>query len=130
MRILRALFEVVRSWWAVDRIRTSPVDGSLLRLLPGDIVRSDGVDWTVVERRARAEDEVPRIEYALRSRSGERSRLTVERRDLREPPRVRWNSPGTQRSARELEIELWPRKGGARPCASLGNGPTTPRSRP
>ncbi|MDP1797202.1 MAG: hypothetical protein Q8K78_06960 [Planctomycetaceae bacterium] len=43
-------YRLLHAWWAVDRIRVSPMEGELLRLQPSSILRIDGMCWTVATR--------------------------------------------------------------------------------
>lgn len=49
-RIRSQLCELIRAWWRVDLIRTSPREGSLLRLSAGCILEIAGEFWVVESR--------------------------------------------------------------------------------
>jgi hypothetical protein len=50
---LRDVGSAIRWWWTCDRIRTSPFDGQLLLLRPGDLLTIGTVDFEVTERTVR-----------------------------------------------------------------------------
>jgi hypothetical protein len=48
--MLRDVWRVLVAWWAVDRVRCSPADGRLLRVVPPCLVRVRGDIWEIVSR--------------------------------------------------------------------------------
>ena len=50
MQLLRDLFKLFRSWWQVDRVRISPTEGRLLRLIPPCIICVNGRPVEVLRR--------------------------------------------------------------------------------
>ena len=49
--IFKRCFDLLRSWWQVDRVRISPQEGRLLRLQPSCVLVLDGKRIVVQTRR-------------------------------------------------------------------------------
>ncbi|HET6422598.1 MAG TPA: hypothetical protein VFG20_02875 [Planctomycetaceae bacterium] len=49
-RLLRDSWQLLQSWWNVDRIRASPREGAFLRLPANSILQIDGESWIIETR--------------------------------------------------------------------------------
>ena len=103
--VLRDLFHLVWQWWTGDRIRVSPVEGRLLRVLPGDILSVDGTDVEVVDRIVIAERTLCLI---CRTQRGT-AELYVPVFSKAGPQEIVWVRSGGERTLTTADIEVWPR---------------------
>ena len=81
----RLLVKLIRSWWKVDRIRTSPRDDFLLSLSPGVVTLLDGQRVEIKSRSIRRDPQLgPCIVHDCNV-DGRASQLTVVTGDLGRP---------------------------------------------
>ena len=96
----KTLTSLVRSWWHVDQIRVSPVEGRLLRLQPPCYLRINTETIELVQRR-RA---VQRLGVIYDCADG--SELQVILFSLNQALKVYWQRPGgaIELAAQEVEV--------------------------
>jgi hypothetical protein len=106
------LVRLVRSWWAVDRIRISPEEGRLWRLRPPCILLVDGRPAEVIARTLSGDEVGLVVSYDCRTAQGD-GRLTV-RGVAGSTPKVVWMADGVERPlvAHEIEVFATTRAGG------------------
>ncbi len=81
MKLIRAIQDLLNTWYSKDRIRQSPTRGSLARLQVGDRVLIREMLFLVVNRDTMLRQQVSRIVYILRepdSSSPEEGKLFLE----------------------------------------------------
>jgi hypothetical protein len=101
----REAWELVRSWWRVDRIRVSPREGRLLSLEPPCVVFITSRPAQVVERIApdpTASD--PSVTYRCRTSTGP-AELCVRLTGPREL-HITWRESNRERAIPESEVTL------------------------
>ncbi|MEO2016477.1 MAG: hypothetical protein ABGZ53_19135 [Fuerstiella sp.] len=74
--LLHSVLQLLRCWYAVDRVRVSPTEGRLLSLRVDDRILIRGDVFTVVNRQTIASRGGIRLAYQLTSDDGE-ARLSV-----------------------------------------------------
>lgn len=98
------LIGLVRDWWRVDRIRSSPREGRLLRLEPGDLLRLAGVTVTVIDRRVDPDASGVRYRCAGDGFIGE---LRVTLAAGRQADGIVWSREGRQCCLFAAEVEVY-----------------------
>ena len=103
---MRQLWQLIRRWWACDRIRISPAAGQLLRLPVGSFVTIGGVTAEIRQSRQLLQAESPGVEYIC-----EGSLVFASLRVMLEPHshrlRVWWTVGGETRELCEEEVQVW-----------------------
>lgn len=102
----KELLECVRSWWRVDRIRTSPVEGRLLRLHPPCFVVIGGRSFEIAHRVVGQDSEGPFVDYNIHSQDGSARllvRLIVETSQIE----IRWIGPDGERSLMPQDVDVF-----------------------
>lgn len=106
MRLLRALVELLRAWWSVDRIRVARDEGALLRLRPGAILDIDGRTVEITNRRVDRRAAAIRIEYAVLTREGiGHLRVHLPADAIRAT--IEWFDEVSARHLDEQQITIW-----------------------
>lgn len=107
--LFKDLTRLVESWWQVDRIRTSPRAGRLLRLQPPCVVVVEGRPAEVLARTlSRAESDSGRltVTYDCRSALGACT-LRLEVMPAGTIAAIRWTAEGTERRIEEEAVEVY-----------------------
>jgi hypothetical protein len=109
------LHQFLWSWWSHDQIRTSPVEGRLLRVEPGDILTVRGLDVTVLERAVIESPAGPGLQFTCRTATGT-GELQVTIPDQgpgqglgQRPLQFVWQESDGPSPIHAYEIEIWPR---------------------
>ncbi len=109
------LHQFLWSWWSHDQIRTSPAEGRLLRVEPGDILTVRGLDVTVLERAVIESPTGPGLQFTCRTATGTGElQLTIPDRGLgqglgQRPLQLLWQESDGPSPIHAYEIEVWPR---------------------
>lgn len=104
-RLIRALVDLCRAWWRVDRIRHAPHDGCLLRLQPDCILRVNHRYYRVQDRSVCDSPEEPHVLYGcVTEGSAAQLRVTPCNRPLH--VELRWTENGRDESLSENHVEL------------------------
>ncbi|MFM9963230.1 MAG: hypothetical protein ACKV2Q_18635 [Planctomycetaceae bacterium] len=103
---ITALLDCLRSWWRVDRIRTSPAEGRLLRLHPPCFVVIGGRSFEVAHRVVGQDAEGPFVDYNIHSSDGP-ARLLVRLIVETSQTVIRWIGPEGERSLMPREVEVF-----------------------
>ena len=109
------LHQFLWSWWSHDQIRTSPAEGRLLRVEPGDILTVRGLDVTVLERAVIESPAGPGLQFTCRTATGTGElQLTIPDRGLgqglgQRPLQLLWQDSDGPSPIHAYEIEVWPR---------------------
>lgn len=106
MRLLRALLDLLRAWWSVDRIRVSPNEGRLLRLDAGALLTIEDRAVEVLGRRIRRQPAGAVIAYDCRTPSGAARLLIRQPRDGGDLS-AQWSEGGTVRLLHEADVIIW-----------------------
>ena len=102
----KALLDCLRSWWRVDRIRASPIDGRLLRLHPPCFVVIEGRSFEVAQRVVGQDTAGPFVDYNVVGHDGPARllvRLTVETSQTV----IRWIGPEGERSLEPNDVGVF-----------------------
>lgn len=109
------LHQFLWSWWSHDQIRTSPAEGRLLRVEPGDILTVRGLDVTVLERAVIESPAGPGLQFTCRTATGT-GELQVTIPDQgpgqglgQRPLQFVWQESDGPSPIHAYEIEVWPR---------------------
>lgn len=81
--------QLIKSWYAVDRIRIRPAEGRLLSLQPGDRFLFNGQLYDVLSRQLHADGDHARLDYAIRSHQGKSLLQVPVTRNLSGPTSAR-----------------------------------------
>jgi hypothetical protein len=100
-----AVCDLIRAWWRVDRIRTSPNDGRLLRLDFGSILDVGQQRVEVIDRVVSAKDTRLAIAYHCRT-SEENTRLFITANRFGEIESCVWEVNGTRRDIHHHDIDV------------------------
>ncbi|RLS75469.1 MAG: hypothetical protein DWI02_12395 [Planctomycetota bacterium] len=113
------LHQFLWSWWSHDQIRTSPAEGRLLRVEPGDILTVRGLDVTVLERAVIESPAGPGLQFTCRTATGTGElQLTIPdqgpgqglgQRLGQVPLQLVWQESDGPSPIHACEIEVWPR---------------------
>jgi hypothetical protein len=109
------LHQFLWSWWSHDQIRTSPAEGRLLRVEPGDILTVRGLDVTVLERAVIESPAGPGLQFTCRTATGTGElQLTIPDRGPGQglgqgPLQFVWQESDGPSPIHAYEIEIWPR---------------------
>lgn len=108
--VFRDFWKIIASWWNTDRIRISPRDGRLFRIMPDDLLTVDGVDLEVLDRTLVIGEECQSLRLDCRSPSGS---VTVSVM-IQAKPKVFWTNSESSREISAEGVEIWPRSNCAR----------------
>jgi hypothetical protein len=102
LRLLRSVLDLILTWWNVDRIRVSPREGGLLRLVPGSIVCVAGTPLEITGRVVHGTSQGDWLQYRCSSTQadGDLWISTI-------PVRIHWCQNGHECELTPDEIELW-----------------------
>ena len=113
------LHQFLWSWWSHDQIRTSPAEGRLLRIEPGDILTVRGLDVTVLERAVIESPTGHGLRFTCRTATGTRElQLKIPdqgpgqglgQRLGQGPLQLVWQESDGPSPIHAYEIEIWPR---------------------
>ena len=101
-----AIVELLKSWWRVDRIRSSPAEGRLLRLQPPAFVVIDERTIEVTRRVVGQDRDGPFVVYDCLE-DGLPARLLVRPAAGCETMPVRWLSPLGEREFDERDVSVF-----------------------
>jgi len=110
MQLLRDLFELFRSWWQVDRVRISPTEGRLLRLIPPCIISVNGRPVEVLRRSVSRKTSEPIVQYDCLC-EGRTAQLLVTLREKGQTTSVVWFENGQGRDLSESDVEAYGSRG-------------------
>ena len=102
----KALLDCIRSWWRVDRIRTSPAEGRMLRLHPPCFVVIGGRSFEIVHRIVGQDSEGPFVDYNIHSPDGS-GRLLVRMIVETSQTVIRWIGPDGDRSLLPQDVDVF-----------------------
>lgn len=102
------LLETIRAWWRTDRIRVSPGEGELLRLLPGSIILFECQPIEILQRHVEPQESGKRIRYVCQTPAGV-AELSVKAKADAEFS-LTWNQAGNVRSISHHDITVWRRQ--------------------
>ena len=109
------LHQFLWSWWSHDQIRTSPAEGRLLRVEPGDILTVRGLDVTVLERAVIESPAGTGLQFTCRTATGTGElQLTIPDQGPgqglgQRPLQFVWQESDGPSPIHAYEIEIWPR---------------------
>ena len=104
--LVGVIIELLRSWWRVDRIRSSPVEGRLLRLQPPAFLVIEGRTMEVTRRVAGHDRDGPFVVYDCLE-NGSDSRLLVRPAvDCGTMP-VRWMNSCGERKLDDCDVSVF-----------------------
>lgn len=104
--LCRACLGLVAAWWRTDRIRISPREGELLRLIPGSVFSVFGVAAQVRTRCVIQADEGDIVQYECETDSG-LARLDVWLDHSPGDPRIQWSISGRSNTLHAQQIEVF-----------------------
>lgn len=107
-RLLKEFIRTVVSWWRIDRIRTSPRDGQLLRLSPGTIVSVRSRLAEVVGRSVCQTGDGPSVVYQCRTVGGA-AMLSVRPMGDGRYASLQWSENGATDLIDEESVEVYAR---------------------
>ena len=106
MSLFQTMLDCLRSWWRVDRIRSSPTEGRLLRLQPPAFLLIDGRTIEVTRRVIGQDRDGAFVSYDCLE-NGSTGRLMVRlAADLGTLP-VRWIGTGGERVLDERDVSVF-----------------------
>jgi len=108
--MLRDLYKLLRSWWQVDRVRISPAEGRLLRLIPPCIISVNGRSVEVLRRSVDRKTSEPIVQYDGLC-EGRTVQLIVTPRGKGRTTSVVWFENGRARELCEFEVETYGSRG-------------------
>ena len=104
--LVQAIIELLRSWWRVDRIRSSPVEGRLLRLQPPAFLVIEGRTIEITRRVAGQDRDGPFVVYDCLE-NGSDSRLLIRPTVDCVTMLVRWMSSCGERTIDDREVSVF-----------------------
>jgi len=110
MQLLRDVFALIRSWWQVDRVRISPAEGRLLRLIPPCIICVNGRPVEVLRRSVSHETFGPIVQYDCLCQ-GQAAQLLVATNEKGRTSSVVWFENGQVRDLTEADVDAYGNRG-------------------
>ncbi len=110
LSLWKELWHTIISWWRIDRIRSSPRDGELLRLSPGTIISVRSRLAEVVGRSVCQCDGGSSVVYQCRTADGE-AVLSVRPLGSGRYATLQWSENGSTEVLDEESIEVYMRRG-------------------
>ena len=101
-----ALFDCLRSWWRVDRIRASPAEGRLLRLHPPCFVVIGGRSLEIAHRVVGQNSLGPFVNYNVTGHDGP-ARLLVHLIVETSQTVIRWIGPDGERLLEPSDVGVF-----------------------
>jgi len=107
LMLVRQLWRLLHSWWRNDRIRVSPAEGQLLRLVPPCYLIINGQPVEIVGRTGQDSGRDQVVSYACRCGAGD-GLLSVQRAIANREPVIIWQHQGAVARLLAAQIEVYP----------------------